>query len=200
MNTDGLKKLYDRLLPEERNALILAATVRGDATEVDRLVRTAPRVAYSVPHHYPQLEAFQSVALVHLAQMLQGSSAYWQAVAHSIDGAGFTGKKMQKRLDEVVRVRAYLLVTYLRGWEEFCEGLKIPADILRAFLPEWASMEKTLVSARAMAFNVAQVVRWLAMSERSKDRESSTPPDVVTVGDVVEGLRKAMKMQAETWQ
>ncbi len=43
----GLKRLYDRLKPEERFRLALEALARDDEEELDRLGRTCPRKTYS---------------------------------------------------------------------------------------------------------------------------------------------------------
>jgi hypothetical protein len=200
MNSDGLAKLYDQLLPQERHALILAANLRGDEAEVERLVRTAPRVNYSVPHHYPQAEAFHAVALLHLARMLYLSSAYWQAMARSLDAAGLLGKAFQKRLDQVVRVLAYLFLSSARGWEQFCEGLHIPADILKVFLPPWAALEPTRESAQALAFNATEVARWARRCRRRRGGDSTLPPQVVTAEDVAAWLRRGMEVHTATWR
>jgi hypothetical protein len=47
MKGDGLKKLYDRLAPEERFRLVIEAEARGDEEESRRLVQSAPRYTYT---------------------------------------------------------------------------------------------------------------------------------------------------------
>ncbi len=47
MNTNGLKRHYDKLSPEERFRLDVLATARGDTQESERLVSSCPRATYT---------------------------------------------------------------------------------------------------------------------------------------------------------
>jgi hypothetical protein len=46
--TDGLARLYDRLSPDERLKLVVAAKARDDETEEDRLLRACPKQTYTM--------------------------------------------------------------------------------------------------------------------------------------------------------
>ena len=48
MKKDGLKKLYDRLTPEERFNLLIEAVARGDEVECRNLVESCPRLTYEM--------------------------------------------------------------------------------------------------------------------------------------------------------
>jgi hypothetical protein len=48
MKKDGLRKLYDRLTPEERFRLFVEAVARGDEAECRNLVKSCPRVIYEM--------------------------------------------------------------------------------------------------------------------------------------------------------
>jgi hypothetical protein len=48
MKKDGLKKLYDRLSPEERFKLFIEAIARGDEEEWRNLEKSCPRVVYEM--------------------------------------------------------------------------------------------------------------------------------------------------------
>ena len=48
MKKDGLKKLYDRLSPEERFKLFIEAIARGDEEEGRNLEKSCPRVVYEM--------------------------------------------------------------------------------------------------------------------------------------------------------
>jgi len=52
MNTNTLKKHYDKLGIKERFSAIAAAAARKDYTELDALTSTAPRVSYGVPNTF----------------------------------------------------------------------------------------------------------------------------------------------------
>ena len=48
MNTNGLKRHYDKLTPEERFRLDVLAMARGDSQESERLVSSCPRFSYTM--------------------------------------------------------------------------------------------------------------------------------------------------------
>jgi hypothetical protein len=200
MNTDSLAKHYDKLRPQERHVLILAAHFRGDATEAARLERTAPRVGYAVPDYYPLVEGFQVVALHHLARVLHLCSALWQAIAESQNGAVPTGERLQQCLEQIVRVRAYQLLTYVSGWERFCAGLQIPAGVLEGLLSPAAALEETVQRARSLAYNAQEVAEWAARWQNEWGREANASVRVITVEDVAHELRRAMEQQTATWK
>ena len=52
MNTNALKKHYDKLGIKERFAAIAAAATRKDDAELDALMSTAPRVSYRMPNTF----------------------------------------------------------------------------------------------------------------------------------------------------
>ena len=46
MSKNGLRRYYDRLMPEERFRLDVLAMARGDAAESERLVGSCPKLSY----------------------------------------------------------------------------------------------------------------------------------------------------------
>jgi hypothetical protein len=200
MNTDNLAKHYARLLPDERHLLILAANVRGDATEVDRLERTAPRVKYSVPHHYPHAEALEFVLLEFLSKFLSLSSAYWQAHSWLVDAAAQRDKEAQACLRQHRAVLGNLLCTYFRGWQQFCQTVKVPAEVLKRFVAEWDLVDFTLQSAQAAACSATELAELAAGLGPQTNGDTATPPRAITVADVAESLERRWKMRTATWQ
>src|SRR5436190_13816832 len=79
MDSKRLAAQYDALTPWERLPLIIAAIARGDAPEVDRLRRTAPRVAYRAADYMGALEALEEVCTVYLMRQLDLAALYRQA-------------------------------------------------------------------------------------------------------------------------
>ena len=71
MNANALVKHYDRLGPEERFRLILAAGARGDEAEQDRLALAAPRITLSSLHHAPWSHAFDQLATLVYVELLE---------------------------------------------------------------------------------------------------------------------------------
>jgi len=54
VTADRLARHYPSLKPDERLALMLAASARGDDVEHERLTAAAPRVAFTTLHTFPR--------------------------------------------------------------------------------------------------------------------------------------------------
>src|ERR1700682_4117959 len=78
MDTTKLAKYYPTLTPWERLPLLLAASGRGDDTELQRLVATAPRRLLKVTDYYGLIQAFQEVANWHFMGLLQLAALFWE--------------------------------------------------------------------------------------------------------------------------
>src|SRR5215472_12253704 len=78
MNTKRLADLYDRLTPRERQALLIAASVRGDTSECERLNATAPSVTWKVAHNFGLAQALWQAADLHLITLLDLAAKFWQ--------------------------------------------------------------------------------------------------------------------------
>lgn len=76
MKNNALTKSYGYLSPRERFKLVLAAGDRGDETEVDRLVKSSPRVNLTMPAHAPHSHAFQEVAQLVFMELAQEAASY----------------------------------------------------------------------------------------------------------------------------
>jgi len=128
MNTNDLARQYDKLSARERLALLLAAEARGDRHEFNRLMETAPRKNYSVPHHAPLLDTFLDVSKLHFMQLLDTAAGYFDAFEP-------IGRKRGKDADplegwDIVLLLGYLFRTYLEGWRRFCTELNIDPEFM----------------------------------------------------------------------
>src|ERR1700723_2110449 len=85
MNTNGLTKHYDRLTPEERFRLILAAGGRGDEAERERLVRAGQRIALSMQGHAPFAQALTELDHWMYLALLEDAARYFDAFAQVKD-------------------------------------------------------------------------------------------------------------------
>jgi hypothetical protein len=85
MNTNALAKHYDRLTPEERFRLILAAGGRGDEAERERLARAGQRITLSMQDHAPFAHAFGDVDRMMYLELLEDSARYFDAFARAKD-------------------------------------------------------------------------------------------------------------------
>jgi hypothetical protein len=125
MNSNALAKLYDRLTPYERLPLIVAASLRGDEAERDRLANSAPKLLYKVRDYYWLASELRSLMLVHLAQMLDLSSLYWRASGMLESIASVWGDKGEKRCGKILdllRIVAFRYCNEADAWRRFCGG------------------------------------------------------------------------------
>src|SRR6516165_10141249 len=113
MKTDCLARLYDRLTPRERLALIVAATARGDEADRARLVASGPTSLFRVPDYYGLAEGLRSLAVLHVARMLDLAARYWHASGLLAQEGDFRRRAGQaERVGRLgaARMLAYLLV------------------------------------------------------------------------------------------
>ncbi|QDU23765.1 hypothetical protein [Urbifossiella limnaea] len=130
MTADRLARHYDLLRPEERLALMLAASGRGDDVEHERLVAAAPRLTVAVPDTFPRAMAFREVLDRHRAERLELAARFFQTkrLAEDFDeGPG-------GRMGNVARAYGYLLLAARDGWAAFCEREMLPCGGLEVAL------------------------------------------------------------------
>src|SRR5262245_25048297 len=78
MNTHHLERLYDYLTPRERLPLIMAAHLRGDTAERQRLVASARKRTFEVPDYYPLARALGQAGHWHMLTLLDLAGHFWQ--------------------------------------------------------------------------------------------------------------------------
>src|SRR5436190_23875720 len=76
MNTNGIAKHYGKLSPEESFRVILAAGMRNDKAESDRVVRAEQRIVLSFPAHAPYGDAFHEILLMTHIELLEDAAFY----------------------------------------------------------------------------------------------------------------------------
>jgi hypothetical protein len=76
MNANALAKHYERLTPEERFRLILAASGRGDEAERDRLAKSGQRITLSMQDFMPHAHAFDELAFLVFIELLEEAARY----------------------------------------------------------------------------------------------------------------------------
>ncbi len=208
MNSKVLAKLYEQLTARERLPLIVAAATRADAVERQRLVDSAPSRGLAVPHHHGLATALAEAADFHLLTLLELAASYWQwwglwgwqgqrhqsrmaqepgraggaDVARTEDPEGF-------RLYCMVRYQAFLFLTHIEGWKQFCGEWSIDPCVLLDFMPGWDMVTRTEAQARERAFTRDDAAMFLLgetpLAEGAA-AEELVLPRVVTV----EGLAK----------
>lgn len=81
MNINALRKNYTRLTPKERFAALCAANARGDKQEIDALIETAPKLTFSVRHHFGMVKAFDLLAMFHQTRQLANAGILLMVLA-----------------------------------------------------------------------------------------------------------------------
>jgi len=187
MNTNGLARNYGCLTPRERLPLIMAASGRGDETEWQRLMSSAPRMTYQVPDHFGLGMAFREVSDLHFMEVLHLAALYHQALASS-----GTGGEDGPRLLDAALVFGYLLKVKLAGWRAFCAELHLDPELCWSLLPGFEAVQRAEETADQGAFTAEEVVAW-------RQRKGGTPK-APTAEDVAAGLRKCLEARADWWK
>jgi hypothetical protein len=128
MNTDGLAKLYDRLNPQERLPLLLAAQARGDAREHRRLVDSAPSRLWRLPDHFRVEMALHVLTLIYVGEQLDHAAGYWHALWR-LDGPDCPDAGVWRL---AAAVNAYAFACNAEAWRRFCDGMHIDPAALTA--------------------------------------------------------------------
>jgi len=195
MKVDGLARLYDRLTPRERLPLIVAAAARGDEADRARLLAAAPTHLFRLPDYYGLAEGLRSLALLHVARMLDLAARYSHAsglFAQEEDCRGKAGKAERARRLGATRMLAHLLLVNAEGWRRFCSELRLDGDLLLKNLPGYETLIRAEEVGRLMAFTPEEATAWA----RQANGESAVVP---TSDAVVASLREFLKRQAERW-
>lgn len=192
MRIAGVESRYEHLRPEERVALIMAACARGDEPDVLRLSNSTPREKVFRADTFPVSQALLEVTLQEHASQLALAVRFWQAQWAADDAED---PKVGDRLLAVVRVYAYLVLTYAAGWARFAAGRSITPEGLASFtapLPGGDVLEQSRKVAESYAATAADV-------ERHFERFGEHGPVLTPEGHAAE-LEKVYAARLEFWQ
>jgi len=163
MNTDRLAKMYHSLTVKERLPLLLAAEKRGDETEQQRLMTSAPPSLWRMPDYLRSLLMLNILASNYVTEQLEHIANYWHAAWR------LTGTEDENPEDWLMirDVEAYVFCRKAEAWRQFCQEQNIDADQLiagsyagwllgycTAEMPDHAPSDDALV-ARLKAFGIA---------------------------------------------
>jgi len=167
MNLDHLTKLYDQLTPRERLPLIIAAGVRGDKAEQERLSASAPKEKYQAPNYYRLSRALKEAVYVHRLTLLDLAALFWRGwglwnafgLPNPEDAPR---RKRHRRKAEaegslgwwahgICRYYAARFVAHVEGWKRFCSELHIDPEVPLHFMIGWETILQTEKQARALA-------------------------------------------------
>lgn len=197
MNTNGLAKHYETLTPRERFPLTVAARLRGDVVEVERLLRSAPTALFRVPNFRGVAETMSDLALLHLVLQLDAAAWLWRidGVLESsalLAGQGRDHEEGDARLLTVLRFRAYLFVVERDAWERFCVELHLDPDALLRDMPCYRTVKDAESIARLLAFTPTEAVE----AARSK---WDAGVEVRTVESACADYRAALAAREDGW-
>jgi len=195
MNVNGLSKLYDRLKPAERLPLIVAAAVRGDEVERQRLALSAPKALYQVPDHFALGMAMQEVSTIHIVALLDLAANFW--LWWGLWGWGEHPSRKKTAEREVrtfglVQWYAYQFTINDQAWQRLCAEMKIEAAAMLDFMPGANILQRTRehIPDLVPTFEQACIILRLA------DIEVVMPP---TVEEVLDSLRELVKRCEARW-
>jgi hypothetical protein len=189
VTTDKLARHYPSLNPAERLSLLLAAAVRGDEAEHARLMSSAPRVSFRVPHTYGRAQAYLLTCLHSRLKRLNVAALFFKSSAMAAEARG----KDEERMDAVARVFAYLVLVHARGWELFCERERLEPSVGTDPLPGETVLEAAEAQAEALS----------ATAEELKEhaRQHGQPLESLkTAESVADELREMYAMWVNHWE
>ncbi len=142
---NGVAKLYDRLDETERTSALLAAFVRGDDREQDRLNATAPQRIERRWHHLGRVQAVWNVAATARIEQFTTLANLWHAQARlawatgKAEADGAADDSVPAAAREVRLWRAFVdvccwkLSQHQAAWSIVCERLGIAPEFLNEF-------------------------------------------------------------------
>lgn len=221
MNLKALTKHYDQLTARDRLTLIIAASLRSDPVERQRLVDSAPRTTYSIPHHHALAQALAEAASLHLLTLLDLAANFWQwwglcgwselksqirttanqADADNTDEAENEEAEAVRRMC-MVRYQAFLFVTHREGWKQFCRDWPIEPEALLQIKPGWDMVVRTDAEARQNAYSPQDAAVFLfsemPLPEEEDLDEELELPQVVTVQGLAQAWHKIIEHYLES--
>jgi hypothetical protein len=139
---------YDRLTPDERFKLMLAARGRNDEAEEDRLIHAGETIPVRMRDIFPHLMAFQTVSMLAFIELLDHAAdaeAAWFAAESSVES-----EERAERWGRIANVFGYRLRVKWLGWIRFCEEMTVPPRHFWVGLPGLERIERSLQVAELM--------------------------------------------------
>lgn len=212
MNHTAVARHYDKLTPAERFPLIVAAAGRGDDAERERLVGSAPRATFTIPHHWGAATAFEFLAYYEFMTVLDFAGQYLEACARAIGRKPKKGEPEFAAWDQALEL-GYEVKTHLAGWRAFCNGISVEPFVMWQILPGFATARRAEALAEGCpdrdvpgaAFVAEGVARYRARTlvgdpEWDVDEESMRRCWPVTVNGIATALRTIWEEKRKQWE
>jgi hypothetical protein len=190
MNTNSLARHYDTLAPRERLPLIMAASLRKDDPEYERLTRSAPRLTYCVPDFYGLSEGIFTAVNSYMLQQLALTARFFLVLGLACNNRGGD----REHFWNPINLSAHLLVERAEGWRLFCADYGIDPAGVPSLMPGWDVLQGALELARLSVVSRETAVKYFR--ERSGDHSA----EPFTAEDVRREYRAAVERQAATWK
>lgn len=216
MNVNAVARHYDRLTPEERFRLMLAASGRGDDAERDRLANAGARITLSMRDHAPYAHAFDELALLVYVELVDEAARYLDAFERADDGRDLCGipedeaeeasegegcdadgRPPWRRYLDLALAAGYVLRTKADGWQRFCQRLNVPPWLLWDGLPGCDRLQRALALTERAAFVPEGFVRWLNAVRPADAPELTAAP--LTVDGIAAATETAFRQRAAWW-
>jgi hypothetical protein len=194
MNMGSLARQYDKLTPEERFRLILAAGLRGDKAEQGRLASAGKRITLSMPDHAPFAHAFSELTILAFLELLDEAAGYLESFYRGDDDT-----TIAERFFHLSLASGFMLRTKTDGWKLFCERLNIPPFALWEGLPGLDRFKRALALTEnePAAFGPYEFLAW--MNERRPDGKPELTELPFTAESLADADADAFRKRSEWW-
>jgi hypothetical protein len=207
MDLSKLTRHYELLSPWERLPLIVAAGVRGDDSERERLIGSAPKYAFRVPDHWGLAQGVDRLVMVHIAMQLDLAASYWHLSAAlaelSFGRCRRAARQRQDRLLNLLRLTAYRLVTYAEAWKLLTADLQIDAEDLLRDVPGYDNVRLAEQAASCMAYSEREALEYLRGLVKEKEptaaADATRPIHVETAAEVATFMRQYLETTLDEW-
>jgi hypothetical protein len=181
-----LTRHYEKLTPRERFSLIVAAGIRGDEADREKLMRSAPKKAFSVPNHRGYAEGFADVGSLYVAQQLETGIWMWRVLA-MIEG----DQKDSPRWEQCLAMFASRFLVWRKAWRMLCEEYGVDGDAVLSVHPTWKTVQQLAELAEILALSPDEA----AVYVHERDEEAS----LVTAEEICEVLKEAVEERVRWW-
>jgi hypothetical protein len=214
MNIHRLNRLYDQLTPRERLPLLMAAHLRSDMAEQQRLNDSAPKQVFRVVDYYCLAKAFGEAVHLHLQYLMDLAGSFWQCwglwmistLAHVPDK---TGKKRRRKTGAGAKKHASAVANgideshafdlmcnvasrftaHVDGWKQFCADLHLDPEAALRFRIGWELIEQTERAARILVLSAEEAARSPHLEPAAAESDDSSEGGAAPVESVADLAR-----------
>jgi hypothetical protein len=175
---------------------MLSAGMRADSVEHSRLLDTAPRTTWRVPHTFGRgLAVFGVFSQQHMKR-LELAALFFKTTA----SAESASEVHAQRLCDAARLYAYLLLEHAKAWSQFCEAEQLDKDFFANKLSLETVLSRAEAEAAEVAFDQTEATNWLQSSKSEEaDSRNAQPPQLLTAERIATDLRSTLTSLLQRW-